>query len=540
MLCAYFLKAKGHAPHGEGWLMDRYMRLLDWSLVNRWKTVMIGVVAFILTIVSFATLPLTFQPTINTDYSQISIELVPGATLEQTQRITEQVARIVRRAPEVESAFSDINVGQATIYLTLKKDRQVTSVEFERRVAPQLNQIADARVSFQSQQGGGSGRDITITLGGDDPALLNSTAQRIVEEMRHLPEVVAPRVFGDMQRPEITIRPHFDLAADLGVTTAALSQTIRIATLGDIDQNSAKFSLSDRQIPIRVALSEESRHSLATIQNLPVPTVTGGSVPLRVVADVSFGAGPTTIRRYNQARRIVIGADLAPGLVTGQALPKVHQLPTLAHLPTGVQELNVGSVKWQVEMLQNFLIAVIAGILLVFAVLVLLYRRLLPPLVNLGSLLLAPLGAAIALHIAGYALSMPVFIGLLMLLGIVAKNSILLIDFALEEMGKGVKKFDAIVDAGHKRAQPIVMTTVAMVAGMLPTALSLSGDGSWRAPMGVSVIGGLILSTILTLVIVPASFSLAIGFEDRLAPKIGRWLTTGGKNARPPVPQAAE
>jgi multidrug efflux pump subunit AcrB len=540
MLCAYFLKAKGHAKHGEGWLMDRYMRLLDWSLVNRWKTVMIGVLAFILTIVSFATLPLTFQPTINTDYSQITIELVPGATLEQTQRITEQVARIVRRAPEVDSAFSDINVGQATIYLTLKKDRQVTSVEFERRVAPQLNSIADARVSFQSQQGGGSGRDITIALGGDDPVLLNTTAQRIVEEMRHLPEVVAPRVVGDMQRPEITIRPHFDLAADLGVTTAALSQTIRIATMGDIDQNSAKFSLSDRQIPIRVALSEESRHSLATIQNLPVPTVTGGSVPLRVVADVSFGAGPTTIRRYNQARRIMIGADLAPGLVTGQALPKVHALPTLSHLPTGVQELNIGSVKWQVEMLFNFLIAVIAGILLVFAVLVLLYRRLLPPLVNLGSLLLAPLGGAIALHIAGYALSMPVFIGLLMLLGIVAKNSILLIDFALEEMGKGVKKFDAILDAGHKRAQPIVMTTVAMVAGMLPTALSLSGDGSWRAPMGVTVIGGLILSTILTLVIVPASFSLAIGFEDRVGPWFGKWLTTGGKSARPPVPQAAE
>ena len=540
MLCAYFLQARGHARHGEGWLMDRYMRLLNWSLHNRWKTMIIAVVAFVAQIFAFAYLPLTFQPTINTDYSQISIELVPGATLEETQAISEQVARIVRRAPEVDSAFSDINVGQATIYLTLKRDRQVTSVEFERRMAPQLNAIADARVSFQSQQGGGSGRDITITLGGDDPELLNSTAQRIVDEMRGLPEVVAPRVIGDMQRPEITIHPRFDLAADLGVTTASLSQTIRIATLGEIDQNSAKFSLSDRQIPIRVALSEESRNNLATIQNLPVPTTSGASVPLKVVADVSFGAGPTTIRRYNQARRVVIGADLAPGLVTSDALPKIHRLAAFAHLPAGVQELNVGSVKWQIEMLFNFMIAVMSGILLVFAVLVLLYRRLLPPLVNLGSLLLAPLGAAIALHIAGDALSMPVFIGLLMLLGIVAKNSILLIDFALEEMEKGVNKFDAIVDSGHKRAQPIVMTTVAMVAGMMPTALSLSGDGSWRAPMGVTVIGGLILSTILTLVIVPASFSLAVGFEDWIAPKVGRWLTTGGKSARPPAPQAAE
>ena len=169
-------------------------------------------------------------------------------------------------------------------------------------------------------------------------------------------------------------------------------------------------------------------------------------------------------------------------------------------------------------------------------------RASLPPVISRRPILGASRSSRpiARLNIAGYALSMPVFIGLLMLLGIVAKNSILLIDFSLEEMEKGVKKFDAIMDAGHKRAQPIVMTTVAMVAGMVPTALSLSGDGSWRAPMGVSVIGGLILSTILTLVIVPATFSLAIGFEDWLAPKIGRRLTTGGKDARVPVPQAAE
>jgi multidrug efflux pump subunit AcrB len=157
---------------------------------------------------------------------------------------------------------------------------------------------------------------------------------------------------------------------------------------------------------------------------------------------------------------------------------------------------------------------------------VLLYKRIMPPFVNLGSLLLAPLGGAIALHVAGQPLSMPVFIGLLMLLGIVAKNSILVIDFALEEMEKGVPKKAAIIDAGHKRAQPIVMTTVAMVAGMVPTALSLSGDAAWRAPMGVTVIGGLILSTVLTLVIVPAVFSLAIGLESWIGPKLGRGLLT--------------
>jgi multidrug efflux pump subunit AcrB len=192
--------------------------------------------------------------------------------------------------------------------------------------------------------------------------------------------------------------------------------------------------------------------------------------------------------------------------------------------------------------MKNFTTAVVSGIMLVLAVLILLYRRVIPPLVNMGSLLLAPLGGLIALLITGNPLSMPVFIGLLMLLGIVAKNSILLVDFALEEIERGEDNETAIINAGHKRAQPIVMTTVAMVAGMLPTALALSGDGAWRAPMGITVIGGLILSTLLTLIIVPASFSLVLGFEQRLGPILRRTLTTGGQHAPPPepVPGAAE
>jgi multidrug efflux pump subunit AcrB len=533
MIAAYFLKAHGEESHGEGLLMDGYMRLLKWSLAHRWITVLVGGGgAFAATILAFATLPMTFQPTINTDFSQVKIEMVPGSTLAQTVTVTEEVAAMLRAdAKVVDAVFTDIEQpGAADIFLTLKKDRGISSVDWERKMAPRFQQIADARVNFQSQSGGGFGRDITVVLGSDDPVLLESTANQIVAEMSSLRELRAPRVQGDMQRPEIIIKPHMDLAASMGVTTSALSQTIRIATLGDIDQNSAKFSLSDRQIPIRVAIAEDSRRDLSTIENLPVPTVNGGSVPLKVVADVNFGAGPTQIRRYNQIRRIVVGADLAPGLVTSQAMEKINALPTMKKMLAGeiqgVQKLNTGDSKWQAEMIANFIIAVISGVMLVFAVLVLLYKRVMPPFVNMGSLVLAPLGGALALHLTGQPISMPVFIGLLMLLGIVAKNSILLVDFALEEMGKGVPKWEAIVDAGHKRAQPIVMTTVAMVAGMVPTALSLSGDGAWRAPMGITVIGGLILSTLLTLVIVPASFSLAIGLEQWLGPRLGKRLLT--------------
>jgi multidrug efflux pump subunit AcrB len=538
MFAAYFLKAKGHATHGEGWLMDSYMAVLGFTLRHRWVTVVGGIISLGLTILCFGMLPQTFSPDVNTDQTSVSIEMVPGTTLDQTGAVVRQVEEVLRRQPDVEGVFSRTRVGGATVSAMLKEDRERTSQEFERQVAPQLNRIADARAFFRSQQSGG--RALNLTLGGDDPVLLNQVAQRIVHEMQGVPELVAPRVSGDMPRPEIIVRPRLDLAADLGVSTAALSNAIRVATLGDIAQNSARFSLNDRQIPIRVALDEDARQKMSTIRNLPVPTASGGSVPLNLVAEIDFGAGPSLIQRTNQVRRVTIGADLAPGVVSGQAWTKIDQLPTMQNLPQGVRKLVLGMNRWQQELITDFMTAVLTGIFLVFAVLLLLYRRILPPLVNLGSLLLAPLGGLIALMITGHPMSLPVYIGLLMLLGIVAKNSILLIDFALEEMDKGVPKRDAILDAGHKRAQPIVMTTVAMTAGMIPTAISLSGDAAWRAPMGVVVIGGLILSTVLTLVLVPGTFSLALGIEERLGPRFKRWFTTGGRDARPPAIQPAE
>lgn len=543
LIAAYFLKAHGEAKHGEGWLMDRYMGILRWSLVHRWKTMLFGLAAFIATILAYYSLPMTFNPTINTDYSQVVVEMVPGSTLEQTKVVTDEVTDILRASPILEAAYADIQPTSANIYITLKKDREMSSVDWERELAPRLLGIADARVNFQSQSGGGFGRDITIMLGGDNPELLNATAQKIVNEMSAIREIRGARLSGDLKRPEITIEPRMDLAADLGVTTSALSHAIRIATLGEIDQNSAKFSLSDRQIPIRVAMDQDSRKSLSTIENLPVQTASGGSVPLKVVADIRFGAGPTVIRRHNQVRRVVLGADLAPGVITSQAMTKINALPSLKNLPQGIRRLEIGDSKLQTEMLTNFVIAVVSGVFLVFGVLVLLYKRIMPPFVNMGSLLLAPLGGALALHLTGNPLSMPVFIGILMLLGIVAKNSILVVDFALEEIQKGVDEFEAIMDAGHKRAQPIVMTTVAMAAGMVPTAMALSGDGAWRAPMGITVIGGLILSTLLTLVIVPASFSLAIDFEKWLGPHLSKRLLTfkpGDDKPHGPAPTPAE
>ncbi len=493
----------------------------------------LGYFSFLITVLLFGQLPFQFQPDTDDQNSRVEIEMVPGTTLATAKRVTDEVAELLYEQQEVELALERIRQGNSSIFITLRDDRERTSIEFERQLAPQLAQIADARVRFQSQGGpgggGGSGRDLTIMLAGSNPDLLNATAGSLVEEMKALDTVVAPRITADIRRPEVIIRPRANLLADLGVSTVALSQTIRIATMGEIDQNAARFSLSDRQIPIRVRLPQSSREDLTTLENLPIPTANGSSVPLGRVADISFGSGPTTIQRYNQNRRVFVGADLSDGVLRGNAMEQINALPTLQALPQGVIRDAVGEDELQQELLANFGVALPAGVFLVFAVLVLLYKRLMSPLVNMASLALAPLGGVFLLWLVGQPMSMPVLIGILLLLGIVSKNSILLIDFAIEAMESGVDKLEAIIDAGHKRAQPIVMTTVAMTAGMVPTALSGvlgSGDGAWRAPMGTVVIGGLILSTLLTLLIVPAGFSLADGLERRMGPWLrNRFLT---------------
>jgi len=551
LIAAYFLRSHGQQAHASGWAMDKYMATLKWSLTTGkaeayrqrhtgfWRRklawlrdhriwmVGVGTGALFLQVVLFAQLGMQFQPPLDLDFSQVRVEMAPGTTLAQTEAKIAEAAAIVEKDPDVKHVFQRIFVGSGRLNVVLKADREKSSTEFERSLTPALGKIPDAQVNFLSQTGGGGGRDITLFLGSDNPELLFETANKIRDEMQTLPELRAPRIQGDLARPEITIKPRFDLAADLGVTTAALSQTIRIATLGDIAQNSAKFSLADRQVPITVALPESSRRDLSTLENLPVPTASGGSVPLKAVAEIGFGSGPTTVQRTDQIRRTLVGADLAPGLVASDAWKKIDLLPTVKNLPHGVQRLSLGDQKWQAELLYYFAIALMSGVLLVFAVLVLLYRRFLAPLVNMGSLLLAPLGAAVGLLVAGQPVSLPVLIGILMLFGIVAKNSILLVDFAVEMMNHGMPKDEAIAEAGHKRAQPIVMTTVAMVAGMLPIALSLTGDASWRAPMGITVIGGLIFSTMLTLLLVPAYYSIAIDMEQWIGRRFRRLIDNG-------------
>ena len=303
---------------------------------HRITMVGVGFGAFALQVALFMGLSMSFQPPLNLDFSRVRIGMAPGSTVAQASDLANRTAEIFEGHPDVDRVFQRVFTGAAFLNIVLKDDREMTSTEFERSLAPKLAEIPDAQVNFMSQGGGGpgsGGRDMVLYLGSPDPVLLQQTATKIADEMETLPQLVAPRVVGDLVRPEILVKPRFDLAADLGVTTSALSQTIRIATLGDIAQNSAKFSLSDRQVPITVSLSEESRRDLSILENLPVPTSSGGSVPLKAVAEIGFGAGPSAVQRTNQVRRIAVGADLSPGLVSGDVWPKINELPTVKNLP---------------------------------------------------------------------------------------------------------------------------------------------------------------------------------------------------------------
>jgi multidrug efflux pump subunit AcrB len=541
VLAAYALHSESLVKHNtDGPIMTRYLSVLRWCVANRWKTIMAGTAFFALSLLVCAAgiIPMAFVPAEDFSNAQLQIELPPGGRLEDTARVSAAAAAIMRKSPDVTNIVEfvgsdDGEIRNAYLYISLvpRSQRSMSQKEWEQYMMPLLSsQVADGQLNF-SENGGG--RDFQLFLTGDDPALVEATGHKVLEEMRGLSEIRDPRIRGDLPRPEIVVHPRLDVAAQLGVSVQSISETIRIATLGDLPQNGAKFALSDRQIPIRVSLIESARRDLTTLENLPVPTSSGASVPLKSVADLSFGQGPSAVRRYNQSRRLFLEADRSPGVELGTARAKIYALPTLKNLPQGVHRIETGDTEIMTELYDNFMLAVGAGILMVFAVLVLLFVRVFQPITILAALPLSLGGVVLALLLTGLPFSLPVIIGLLMLMGIVGKNSILLVDFAIEEMRAGKSRLQAILEAGHKRARPIVMTTVAMVAGMLPVAIGWGGDSDFRGPMAIAVIGGLITSTALTLVIVPAVFTVLDDIERWIAPKAGKLLADTPAAPRP-------
>jgi hydrophobe/amphiphile efflux-1 (HAE1) family protein len=543
LLAAYFLRDRQRGVEGHGVIMGRYLRMLEWSLRNRFITLALGALIFVGSIMIAGCLPYGFLPTNDLSRSVLLIELPPGSTIADTAVTADRITALLKERPEVRSVFAvggatrtnglSVTAGEvrkATIVIDLvaRSNRSHDQKTFERDMRPALGAIPDIRYSFGN---GGGGREFTLILSGPHGAALEQAALALEREAREQVSVLANVVStAALDRPEIRIVPRLEEAADLGISGAQIAEATRIATIGDVSAHLAKFSAADRQVPIRVQLDERARDDLSTLDMLRIKAKNGTTVPLATVADIGFGEGPTTIERYDRRRRVAIEADLVGSTPLGEAIEQVMALPSARNLPAGVTIARFGDSEIMEEVFSSFSRAIAAGVLMVLAVLVLLFANAMQPITIIFSMPLSIGGAFLALLLTGNAINLSVIIGFLMLMGIVTKNAILLVDFAIAEMGSGVNRTQALIEAGRKRAQPVIMTTAAMTAGMVPSALGVGEGGAFRSPMAIALIGGLLASTFLSLVFVPAAFTIVDDVGRILSSKLSRLIGLKRRN----------
>ncbi len=519
MMSAYFLKAHPEGNH-DGFIMTRYLRAVGWCLNHRRTTALIAILFFIGSLQILPLLPKGFVPAADRGLTIVKLELPPGSALADTRRAAERarallapmtditgsftaVGSVAGQGPMAEGGAKDVRLATLNLKLVYRRDRDRNQTQVEQEVRERLQALPGVRISIGGSEPGGK---LQVGLASDDPLALAAAAQAVERDLRTL-EGVGNIVSGaSLQRPEIQIRPDFARAADLGVTTAALASAVRVATSGDFKVNLPKLNLPQRQIPIRVRLDPGLRQDLDAIAQLRVPAK-AGSVPLSAVAELRLGSGPAQINRVDRMRNVSIDVELGARLI-GAVLDEANALPSLNNLPPAVMRIEQGDAERMTELFTSFGTAMLIGVLCIYAVLVLLFHDFMQPVTILAALPLSFGGAFIALLLTHNSFSMPSVIGILMLMGIVTKNSILLVEYAITARRRyGLDRRGAILDACRKRARPIVMTTIAMGAGMLPVALGLGAEPSFRSPMAIAVIGGLITSTFLSLLVIPVVFT---------------------------------
>jgi multidrug efflux pump subunit AcrB len=528
MMAAYILKPPKREHVEPGWLRI-YMRWASWCLKHRLWT-LAGTAVFFFG--SFALVPLLatgFIPPDDLSQTQVTLTLPPGSTFKETNALAEHAREIVQKNPHVKMIYTAIGGGNAgadpfapqgaaevrkavlTINMTHRNDRSGTSkqdIEGQLRVA--LEALPGARVKVGL---GASSEKYVLVLAGEDGRVLAEHAAQVERELRTIQGIGAVTSTASLVRPELIVRPDFARAADLGVTSAAIADTLRIATAGDYDQDLAKMNLSQRQVPVVVKLSDVGRQDIEVLSRLPVPGARG-PVPLSNVASIEIASGPAQIARYDRLRNINFEIELNQQPL-GEVEAAALALPSLKNLPAGVIQTSVGDAEAMADLFASFGLAMLTGVLCIYIVLVLLFKDFVQPMTILVALVLSIPGAFLALFITQTAVSMPSMIGLIMLMGIATKNSILLVDYMiLARREHGLSRWDAILDACHKRARPIVMTTIAMGAGMTPIAIGLGVDPSFRSPMAIVVIGGLITSTFLSLLVIPVVFTYVDDVEQ--------------------------
>ncbi len=548
MMAAYLLQPQAKQERSPGWLA-LYLRWAAWCLRHRWVTLAAAAAFFVGSFMLVPLLPTGFIPPDDLSQTQVTVTLPPGSTLAQTRAVAEQARVAVQKNPHVKLVYTAIGAGTAggdpfapqaqevrratlTINMTHRSQRPGLSKQaLETQLRDAVAEIPGARFKVGL---GASSEKYVLVLAGEDGRVLVEHAKQVERELRSIPGIGGVTSTSSLQRPELIVRPDFARAADLGVTSAAIADTLRIATAGDYDQGLAKLNLAERQVPVVVRLPASAREDLDLLQRLPVPGARG-PVMLGNLASLSLESGPAQIDRYDRARNVNFEIELNQQPL-GEVEKAAFELPSLAHLPPGITRTSVGDAEAMGELFTGFALAMGAGILCIYFVLVLLFHDFVQPVTILAALVMSVPGAFLALFVTHTAISMPSMIGLIMLMGIATKNSILLVDYViLARREHGLNRFDALLDACRKRARPIIMTTLAMGAGMTPIAIGLGVDPSFRAPMAIVVIGGLITSTFLSLLVVPVVFT----FVDDGVQALQRLRRRGARAAGPAAPRAA-
>ncbi len=535
MMAAYIMKPSTHVHEEPVW-MPLYLRITRWTLNHRWITVAMAIAFFVGSLFLVPLIPSGFIPPDDNSQTQVYVELPPGSTLAQTRAAAEQARSLMAGVKNIASIYTTIGGGSVgsdpfqgggaaevrkatlTVILAERGSRpRKQIIESEMRTA--LAELPGARFKVGL---GGSGEKYQLVLKSEDPAALAQAAAAVEKDLRTIAGLGNINSSASLVRAEIAIRPDFAKAADMGVTSAAIGETLRIATVGDYESALSKLNLSQRQVPIVVKLDTGARQDLDVLGRLMVPGAKG-PVMLSQVATMEMSGGPAVVSRLNRVRNVNFDVELS-GVPLGEVTEAVAKLPSIVNLPAGVQQVEVGDAEVQAEMVAGFGMAMMTGVLCIYIVLVLLFKDFMHPVTILPSVILSFGGAFLGLLVSGKMLSMPSFIGLVMLIGVSTKNSILLVEYAIMARREfGMTRIEALMDACHKRARPIIMTTIAMVAGMLPLVIGLgSADNSFRAPMAAAVIGGLITSTILSLLVTPSFFTIVDDMEH-FAGRIKRW-----------------
>lgn len=540
MMAAYILRPEKKHVEKQSALMDWYLKVVSWTLHHRWITMGATLLLFVASLALVKLLPTSFIPDNDIDQTRVEIELTPDVALEDTERVAAMASERILAMPEVSHIFTSVGEAQAAmeassggkaeniagldIVLAPRAER-ASKQEIERQISSMLSEVPGARFTVGLSSGGETGYNFSLTS--TDPQLLEQTAQQIMTEIRALPSTGAVTSDRSLPRQELTVTPDRLAMADKGVTTQDIATTLRVATVGDYEQRLSKLNLDTRQIPIVVRLPDVAKQNVSQLEGLYVPSALppGQGVRVGEVASLNFGTGPAQISRLDRERAISITVQPANGEL-GDLVQAVKAIPSMQQLPASITIIDQGQAENMAELFSGFVIAMSVGVVCILGVLILLFGRILQPFTILMALPLSIGGAFVGLVITKSSLSMPSMIGFIMLMGIATKNSILLVDYALIAQRRGLARFDAIIDSCRKRARPIIMTTIAMGAGMLPLVFGWGdADPTFRRPMAAAVLGGLATSTLLSLVVIPVVYTLM----DDLSGRFGKWLIPHGK-----------